>query len=152
MFSGSSDIGFHCSVWIGLIFVGSGNVMSAEHTSRFIVPFLTWLMPDISEERLLLIHVGIRKMGHITEYAILAWLLARAYFAGGDGRKAGVTVLIWLWGVCVILAAADEFRQSFAESRGASPWDIMIDAAGAIFGLLIYSRRLRRGQPRIDGH
>jgi VanZ family protein len=31
----------------------------------------------------------------------------------------------------------DEYHQSFVESRGASPWDVMIDSAGAILGLLI---------------
>jgi VanZ family protein len=41
------------------------------------------------------------------------------------------------------MAACDEFRQSFVESRGASPWDVMIDSAGAIFGLLLYARFTR---------
>ena len=48
------------------------------------------------------------------------------------------------WIVCVLVAAGDEFHQSFVESRGASPWDVMIDSAGAIFGLLIYSGWTRR--------
>jgi VanZ family protein len=42
-----------------------------------------------------------------------------------------------VWLVCVFVAAMDEFHQSFVESRGASPWDVMIDTAGAIIGLLI---------------
>ena len=35
-------------IWLGVIFVGSTNVMSAEHTSRYIVPFLLWLKPGMS--------------------------------------------------------------------------------------------------------
>ena len=31
--------------WMFLIFVGSTDVLSAEQTSRFVVPFLLWLDP-----------------------------------------------------------------------------------------------------------
>ncbi|MEY2488212.1 MAG: VanZ like family, partial [Verrucomicrobiota bacterium] len=54
------------------------------------------------------------------------------------------TFFVSAWIVCVLVAASDEFRQSFVESRGASPWDVMIDSAGAIFGLLVYSGWTRR--------
>ncbi len=32
--------------WVLLIFVMSGDLMSAEHTSRFFVPFLRWIAPE----------------------------------------------------------------------------------------------------------
>src|ERR1043166_6368308 len=64
--------------WILLIFLASGDVMSAEHTSRFLVPFLRWLDPGISVETLAEIHFCVRKAAHVTEYAILALLVARA--------------------------------------------------------------------------
>ena len=38
-------------IWLGVIFVGSTNVMSAEHTSRYIVPFLLWLKPGMSPQQ-----------------------------------------------------------------------------------------------------
>jgi hypothetical protein len=65
-------------VWVGVIFLGSTDLMSAEHTSRFIVPFLRWLKPDISAETLASIHFIVRKCTHVGEYAILALLLLRA--------------------------------------------------------------------------
>ena len=65
-------------VWVGVIFLGSTDLMSAEHTSRFIVPFLLWLKPDISAETLASIHFIVRKCSHVGEYAILALLLLRA--------------------------------------------------------------------------
>ena len=61
--------------WILLIFLASGDLMSAEHTSRFLVPFLRWLNPDISVETLAEIHFCVRKAAHVTEYAILALLV-----------------------------------------------------------------------------
>jgi VanZ family protein len=130
-------------IWLGVIFVGSSDLMSAEHTSRFLVPFLLWLNPDISVESLTLIHICVRKAAHPTEYAILALLLCRAVFRGTNLKWSRSTLFVSVWIACVLMAAGDEFRQSFVESRGASPWDVMIDSAGAIFGLLIYSRFAR---------
>src|SRR5438105_2676047 len=90
--------------WIGLIFIGSGDLMSAEHTSRFIVPFLHWLSPDLSPETLEQIHVLIRKLAHVTEYAILAVLLWRAIFHGTNLKASSSTVFFGAWFACLILA------------------------------------------------
>jgi hypothetical protein len=65
-------------LWLGVIFLGSTDLMSAEHTSRFIVPFLRWLKPDISPETFASIHFIVRKCAHVGEYAVLALLLLRA--------------------------------------------------------------------------
>jgi VanZ family protein len=135
--------------WIVLIVLASGDLMSAEHTSRFLVPFLRWLDPDISVGTLAEIHFCVRKAAHVTEYAILALLVSRAVFRETN-QKWSRSTFLGAWIACVLVAAGDEFRQSFVESRGASPWDVMIDSAGAIFGLLIYARftRDKRGKAR----
>jgi VanZ family protein len=130
--------------WILLIFLASGDIMSAEHTSRFLVPFLRWLNPDISVETLAEIHFCLRKAAHVTEYAILALLVSRALFRETNLKRARSTLFAGVWMACTVVAACDEFRQSFVESRGASLWDVMIDSAGAIFGLLVYARFARR--------
>src|SRR5439155_20193317 len=65
-------------IWLSVIFVGSTNLMSAEHTSRFVVPFLLWLKPGMSPHTIWVILVLIRKCAHVTEYAVLALLLWRA--------------------------------------------------------------------------
>lgn len=130
--------------WMLLIFVASGDLMSAEHTSRFLVPFLHWLKPDISGGTVALIQFCIRKSAHVSEYAILALLLCRAVFRGTNFKWASSTLFVNAWLICVLVAASDEFHQSFVESRGASPWDVMIDAGGAIFGLLLYAGFARR--------
>lgn len=130
--------------WMVLIFLASGDLMSAEHTSRFLVPFLRWLNPDISAETLAEIHFCVRKAAHVTEYAILALLVSRAVFRETNLKRARSTLFVGAWIACTVVASCDEFRQSFVESRGASPWDVMIDSAGAIFGLLLYARFARR--------
>jgi VanZ family protein len=124
-------------LWLGMIFVSSTDLMSAEHTSRFIVPFLRWLKPDISPETLASIHFIVRKGAHLGEYAVLAVLLFRAV--------ASLTHLKWptsilnagVWVTCLLVAATDEFHQTFIQSRGASVRDVVIDSSGALLGLLI---------------
>jgi VanZ family protein len=124
-------------IWLGVIFVGSTDVMSAEQTSRFVVPFLRWLKPDISIETLVFIHFLIRKLGHLTEYAILAMLLWRGVYRGMNLRMKISVLFLLAWLAAAIFAATDEFHQSFVPSRTASPIDMMIDIRGAMIGLII---------------
>src|SRR5438128_12560227 len=72
-------------VWAILIFIGSSDLLSASHTGAFIVRPLHWLLPNASETTLATIHFILRKLGHFTEYAILAWLAARAFRTSSHG-------------------------------------------------------------------
>jgi VanZ family protein len=124
-------------IWLGVIFIGSTDVLSAEQTSRFLVPFLHWLDPNISWADINRIHTVIRKLGHLTEYAILAVLLWRALGSGKNFRARIRMRLIVVWFVCAVFAASDEFHQFFVPSRTPSLRDVMIDICGALIGLLI---------------
>ncbi len=135
-------------IWLGVIFIGSSDLMSAEHTSRIIVPFLRWLKPDIAPETIALIQFSVRKAAHLAEYAVLAMLLWRAVVHGANLKTKMSILYVFVWITCVVVAAADEFHQSFVESRTASPWDVMIDSAGAIFGLVICSGLAKRRKSR----
>ena len=123
-------------LWMALIFVGSTDILSAEHTTRFLVPFLRWFDPQISLSALNAIQLGIRKLGHVTEYAILAVLLWRAFRGGAWRTPMSILFGIVLIG-CGIFAASDEFHQSFVSSRTASGNDVLIDISGALIGLAI---------------
>ena len=131
-------------LWLGFIFIGSTDLMSAEHTSRFLIPFLLWLKPDMSPEALAQVHFVLRKLGHVTEYAILAILFWRALRGETNPQirailrlRSGQTLFLSVWILCAIFAATDEYHQSFVASRTAAIGDVLIDSAGAIFGLLI---------------
>jgi len=124
-------------IWLAVIFLASTDLMSAEHTSRFIVPFLRWLKPDISPEALASIHFIVRKCAHLGEYAVLALLLLRAAIFMTNLKPSLAILYVSVWVACLFVAATDEFHQTFVASRGASARDIMIDSGGAILGLLI---------------
>lgn len=126
------------------IFIGSTDLLSAEHTSRFIGPFLRWFAPDITEATVASIQLIVRKCAHLTEYAVLAGFLYRALRQHrGQAMRAVITAFF----IAAIYAALDEFHQSFIASRTASVWDVMIDCLGAFVGLAICSRFRRRSQP-----
>ena len=124
-------------IWLGVIFLGSTEVMSAEQTSRFLLPFLRWLKPDISPETFTQIHFLVRKLGHVGEYAILALLLWRAVRSSPAlHMKLSIMFGAVLLG-CALFATSDEFHQSFVKSRTPSVRDVFLDVVGALIGLLI---------------
>jgi VanZ family protein len=124
-------------IWLGFIVVGSTDLMSAERTSRIIAPVLHWLNPDISAQAIAQVQLFVRKFAHVTEYALLAMLSWRALRGGTSLRASRLVEFILVWTGCAILAATDEFHQSFVPSRTASPIDVMIDICGALIGLTI---------------
>ena len=131
-------------IWLGIMFVGSTDLLSAEQTSRFLVPFLRWLKPDISNETLAQIHFIVRKLAHISEYAILAMLLWRAVYSGTNLRAKMSFLFVAVWLICGIFAVSDEFHQTFVASRTATSSDVAIDLCGAFIGLIISSIFARR--------
>jgi hypothetical protein len=127
-------------IWGSVIFVGSTNLMSAGHTSRFVVPFLLWLKPGISPQTIWGILVAVRKCAHVIEYAVLALLLWRAL---RNTPILGAKMLLAFGAVmlgCALFAASDEFHQTFVKSRTPSARDVLLDIAGAILGLLVGAR------------
>lgn len=125
-------------LWMALIFEGSSDLLSAQHTSRFIEPFLRWLFHgSLSMETIDKIHFLIRKAGHLSEYAILGVLFWWTLRSPG-WRRAAYALLL-----AATFAASDEFHQSFVPTREASVRDVLIDTTGATLGLavLLGSRR-----------
>ena len=135
--------------WIVVIFIGSSDLMSAEHTSRLLVPFLLWFKPDITAEAIVQIHFLLRKCAHLTEYAILAILLRRALYRGTNLRAKPWVFFMAILFVCAVFAASDEFHQSFVPSRTASLNDVLIDISGAFFGLAVCLVVARKQRSRV---
>ena len=135
-------------IWLGVIFVGSGNAMSAEHTSRYMVPLLLWLKPGMSPNTSWIIVVVARKCAHVTEYTILALLFWRALRSVPTLHlKPLILFSVVLLG-CALFAASDEFHQTFVKSRTPSVRDVLWDVAGALLGLLIAASFARRHPKR----
>ena len=124
-------------IWAGVIFVGSTDLMSAEHTSRFIVPILLWLKPSMAPETSQFILFAVRKCAHVAEYAILALLLWRAVRSSPAPHMKLSTLFGAVLLGCALFAVSDEFHQSFVKSRTPSVRDVVLDIVGALIGVLI---------------
>jgi VanZ family protein len=71
----------------------------------------------------------VRKVAHVTEYAVLGALLVRAT------RRELPAFLLG-----VAYAASDEIHQHFVPGRHATPVDVAIDAVGVALGVALYRR------------
>jgi VanZ family protein len=116
-------------LWAVLISLASTDAFSEAHTSLIILPILHWLMPHASAATLEHAHVFIRKGAHFTEYFIFSVLLLRAL--RGDRRGWQLRWALAALALAAGYSALDEFHQSFVPSRTASPWDSLLDTAGA---------------------
>lgn len=136
-------------LWMTFIFAMSTGWGGSDHTSRIIEPLLRWLFPRLSPENIGLLHAGIRKAAHFTEYAVLALLIRRALLRsrpdyGGGAWRLDVTAL----GLAVIYAATDEFHQRFVGNRTPSVFDVLVDASGAFVALALAAVWNRRNRLR----
>jgi VanZ family protein len=122
-------------LWAGIIFSMSTDTFSAEHTGAVIEPILRWMVPSITEDQFYAVHYFIRKSAHFTEYFIFCLLIYR----GVRGDRRGWR---WTWGLAALACAAgysalDEIHQAFVASRTASPYDSLLDSAGAFFAFAV---------------
>lgn len=121
-----------------MISLASSNEFSADNTSRIVRPLLLWLFPNITEESIGLAHFLIRKAAHLTEYAVLGWLAARAFT--GSSRELFRHKWFFVSLLLITLhALLDELRQSFVPSRTGSLYDSGIDIVGGLIGLTWFS-------------
>ena len=120
-------------------FASTGN-FSAGNTSRIIGPLVLWLFPDTTPETLLVIHGITRKIAHLTEYALLGILAARA-FRGSSREGLRDRWFLASLALVVVYALFDEYHQSFVPSRTGTIYDSLIDIAGGFAALIIVKRR-----------
>lgn len=126
-------------LWMVAMFTASTNLGSFQHSSRFLAPVLRWLFPHITDESLGSVVFVIRKLAHLSEYAVLACLVWRAI---RQPRRNETRPWSWpqMWAALLLVflfAVSDETHQRFVSSREASVRDVLIDTAGALVGLLV---------------
>jgi VanZ family protein len=121
-------------IWLAVIFFASTAVFVPEHTSAIVNPILRTLFPHLDEARIDRLHLMVRKAGHVTEYAILAILLARATLAIAQIRRGWFGISL---AVLAAVAASDEFHQTFVPGRNGNAGDVLLDIAAGATALAI---------------
>lgn len=128
-------------VWLACIFLASTSFGAEEVTLRALIRLLKLLTPEqagaLQAETFSKVNFLIRKCAHMSEYAVLALLVARAIQFGAIRLKLRAVVGGLL--CCAAYAATDEFHQSFVPGRTASIHDVLIDCVGAFVALCLMS-------------
>jgi VanZ family protein len=133
-----------------VLFLGSAY-FAAQETGRFVLPLLGALMPGVPRAELQAVHLVLRKLAHVAEYAVLALLWFKAiHHLGRQTPRAAAWIAL---SICLVCAFADEAHQSTLPARTGSARDFVIDALGATAMLTIARRRWTADDPerRLDG-
>ena len=121
-------------LWAGLIALFSTESFQGSETDALLRPLLRLLLPGASEATLTQMHAAVRKLAHVTEYAVLGFLAMRALVRPGRSRlRSALTALL----CCTLYAALDEIHQGSLPTRTGSPWDVALDTAGAALGVAL---------------
>ena len=78
------------------------------------------------------------KLVHVVEYAVLGYLVARAFGYDLHGSK---ILFVRSLVVCVLYGVSDELHQWFVPNRVVSVMDLLADIAGSVLGIVIYIKQ-----------
>ncbi len=122
-------------VWLVVIFFASTGQFTPDRTKRLLKPVLNVVMPGADAERLDRANFVCRKLAHVCEYACLGALLAWTLAALLPSAAQPYWLLIAVAPVALV-AASDEFHQSFVPGRTAAVHDVALDVAGSLLTLI----------------
>ncbi|MFP6664735.1 MAG: VanZ family protein [Deltaproteobacteria bacterium] len=124
------------AAWAATIWLFSTEYFTGDGTSRVLVPLLEFFLPRAAPELLSQLHGLLRKLAHVTEFALLALLLGRALMRSHR-------TLAWLaWRVlpmAVAWAILDEWHQTFVPRRVGAVTDVLLDSAGVLLGFAVFA-------------
>jgi VanZ family protein len=95
--------------------------------------------------------VILRKLAHVTEYAVLTlcWWRGLSGLRVSGSNRARVLLAV---GLALAYSASDEFHQTFVSGRHGTPVDVLIDSIGmtiaAVIATRAYARRRSLGPSR----
>ena len=128
-------------LWMWFIFP-TNDALTVSSTSHIIVPLLKWLFPNADPVTIDSFHILVRKSIHFLEYALLAFLLFRAF--RGKNKDWHMRWVLYAGIITIGYSSLDEFFQTLIPSRTGLLSDWMIDTAGAVFALLIVTAMKKR--------
>ena len=108
----------------------TSSQLSLKVSHKIVVTADKLLKKDLTEEQV----EHVRKLGHVTEYFILAVSVAFPLYVYG---LRGIPLMLVAGLFCVGFAAFDEYHQSFVKGRGPSKKDVAIDSIGIFIGIIL---------------
>ena len=117
--------------WIGVLFFFSGQSGTDSEslslwTAGKLIQWFPWIGMTAEAFNPIL-----RKLAHMGVFAVEGFLLGSSLInAVRPRRGAGISALL-----CVGMAAANEYHQTFSEGRSCQIMDVLIDSSGALLGI-----------------
>ena len=108
----------------------------SDQQSGFLVNVVTSIFPSVTD--IDLTTTIIRKTAHFLEYALLGFLLTRAYAKNVKFAKQSPKMIILAVVTAALYSTSDEIHQVFVPGRSCEFRDICIDTIGATLGACIY--------------
>ena len=131
--------------WAATIYQLSTSSYGSALTAWLLRQALDFLHISISAAACQSLHHFIRKLAHLSEYAMFALLLYGA-LCGGKSYAWQARRAAWCIGIAGIYSLTDEFHQLFVPERGASLLDSLLDTTGgalAMLALYLVSRMIQ---------
>jgi len=124
------------AVWIAVIYLFSDQPYSGVKTERLLG----------------VLNIPIRKLAHVSEFAVLFGLCLRALNLTRPGvRSGGLGRLPHALGAFLLTVAnagLDEWHQAYVPGRSATLSDVAVDTAGAVVALCLWVCISRLSRPR----
>ena len=134
-------------IWIGVITVESTDMFSSEHTGSVLYVIATRILGPVSPVAFDIWHHYVRKTGHFVGFAVLSYLLFRAWRATLPLRGIGLWSLAWARVsllMSVMVATLDEWHQTTIASRTGNFADVVLDSSAALAAQLVLWWFLRK--------
>lgn len=150
-------------IGILVIVIESTGTMSADNTSRWLLPIWEKLFGPITPERWAVVHHYIRKTGHFVGYGLVSlgffegWRATFSRKARSHGWIFALAAPLALVST-LALASLDEWHQSFLPGRTSAVGDVGIDFSGAVVAhllllvVLVIMWRVRAARARTSTH
>jgi len=124
------------AVWAGLIFYFSTSTFGGALTVWLLQQVLSWAHLNLAPDAFAFLHFLLRKLAHLTEYAMFAILLYGS-LSGGKGFAWRPRTALRCIALAATYSLTDELHQAFVPGRGASLADCGIDTAGTALAMLL---------------
>ena len=122
---------------------------SSQISSGFGQWLIQTLLPfakDFLEENWGMVHLIIRKGAHFTEFFVLGVLMRSTLHQYAHRIRASLGGTAWL--MSIFVASCDEIIQLFVGGRAGQVQDVLLDACGALVGIVVSGLCMNRRKKR----
>lgn len=134
-------------LWLILIAIESTPWFSFQNTGHALYQLLASLLGPMNEPGVSAANAILRKVGHVTGYGMLSWLLFRAWRGTLASARSAAWALSWAviaFFMTAGVASLDEWHQSFLPMRTGTIHDVYLDSAAAMAAQLLIFALLRK--------